>query len=125
MAGLKYWIWLATRPSVGNQARLALLSAFGSPENAYYADREAYLQTPGVTRTMLEGLEDKDLTGANRILGDCERLGLGVLTIQDTLYPDRLRNIYDPPVLLYVQGRMPLFDEEAAVAVVGTRRRCV
>ena len=41
--------------------------------------------------------------------------------MQDALYPDRLRNIYDPPVLLYGRGRMPLFDEEAAVSVVGTR----
>ena len=122
MAGLKYWVWLATRPGVGNQARLALLDAFGSPENVYCADRDALLQTPGITRAMLEGLEDKSLEGADRVLGDCDRLGLGLLTIQDALYPDRLRNIYDPPVLLYVQGRMPLFDEEAAVAMVGTRR---
>ena len=44
-----------------------------------------------------------------------------MLTIQDTEYPDRLKNIYDPPLVLYVKGQMPLFDEELAVAMVGTR----
>ena len=36
-------------------------------------------------------------------------------------YPARLRDIFDPPVLLYGKGSLPLFDEEAAIAVVGTR----
>ena len=42
--------------------------------------------------------------------------------MQDAEYPGRLKNIYDPPCLLYVKGTMPLFDEEVAVAVVGTRK---
>lgn len=33
-----------------------------------------------------------------------------------------MRPIYDPPVVLYVRGRLPVVDEKAAVAVVGTRR---
>ena len=44
------------------------------------------------------------------------------MTVQDAAYPHRLRSIYDAPVLLYGKGAMPLFDEEAAVAVVGTRK---
>lgn len=44
-----------------------------------------------------------------------------LLTMQDAAYPARLRDIFDPPVLLYGKGSLPLFDEEAAIAVVGTR----
>ena len=55
------------------------------------------------------------------MLTHCAKGDIFLLTMQDALYPDRLRNIYDPPVLLYGRGRMPLFDEEAAVSVVGTR----
>ena len=42
--------------------------------------------------------------------------------MQDAAYPARLQNIYDPPVLLYVRGHLPVMDEEAAIAVVGTRK---
>ena len=56
------------------------------------------------------------------LLADCERLGLRILTLGDADYPDRLKNIYDPPAVLYVKGRLPAFDEEIAVAVVGSRR---
>ena len=58
---------------------------------------------------------------AQSILEECARKDIFLLTAQDALYPQRLKNIYDPPLLLYGRGSMPLFDEEAAVAVVGTR----
>ena len=43
------------------------------------------------------------------------------MTMQDALYPNRLKNIYDPPVVLYVKGKLPVVDEEAAIALIGTR----
>ena len=66
-------------------------------------------------------LENKSLAMADRVLADCARKNIFIVTMADALYPERLRNIYQPPLLLYGKGAMPLFDEEAAVAVVGTR----
>jgi DNA processing protein len=43
------------------------------------------------------------------------------MTLHDGDYPARLTNIPDPPLVLYIRGRLPALDEEAAVAVVGTR----
>ena len=121
MSALKYWLWLTELPGLTNQTRLALLRHFPAPEDVYYADPEEVLLTEGITREQAKLLEDKDCSGADRILADCQRLDLDILTIQDAGYPNRLRNIYDPPCLLYVRGRLPAFDDEAAVAVVGTR----
>ena len=45
-----------------------------------------------------------------------------MLTLQDAAYPARLRNITDPPAVLYVKGRLPAVDTEAVAAVVGTRK---
>lgn len=118
---LKYWLWLTELPGLTNQTRLALLRHFPSPEDVYYADPEEVLLTEGITRQQAELLKNKDLSAADRILADCQRLNIRILTLQDAAYPGRLKNIYDPPCLLYVQGRLPVFDEEVAVAVVGTR----
>lgn len=119
---LKYWLWLTNLRGLHNQTRLALLRHFGTPENLFYADEGEILLTEGITREQAALLRDHDLERANRILGDCQRLGLQLLTIQDAAYPARLQNIYDPPVLLYVRGHLPVMDEEAAIAVVGTRK---
>ena len=118
---LKYWLWLTNLRGLSNQTRLALLRHFGTPEDIYYADEGEILLTEGITRQQATLLADHDLTAANRILADCQRLNISLLTLQDAAYPSRLKNIYDPPCLLYYKGRMPAFDEEAAIAVVGTR----
>ena len=44
-----------------------------------------------------------------------------MITLQDAEYPNRLRNIFDPPSVLYISGSLPMIDEEPAVAIVGTR----
>jgi len=122
MSVLKYWLWLTELRGLKNQTRLALLRHFGTPEDIFFADEGEILLTEGMTREQAKILGNHDLRAAERILADCQRLGQRILTMQDAEYPGRLKNIYDPPCLLYVKGRMPLFDEEAAVAVVGTRK---
>ncbi len=122
MAALKYWLWLAELKGVSCQQKLALLEHFQEPDAIYYGQQGEYLLVEGMTRKAAEALEEKSLERADSILGDCDRLGLRCITIRDTEYPDRLRNIYEPPLLLYVKGRMPRFDEEVAIAMVGSRR---
>ena len=121
MSALKFWLWLTELPGLTNQTRLALLRHFPTPEDVYYADPAEVLLTEGITREQAELLEDKDCAAAEKVLADCGELGLHIVTISDAAYPNRLRNIFDPPCLLYVRGRLPAFDDEAAVAVVGTR----
>ena len=122
MSALKYWVWLTTRKGLSGPCRHALLEHFGSPEEIYYAEPVDLRQVEGITADQLRDLENKSLDSALVILEECARKDIFLLTMQDALYPQRLKNIYDPPLLLYGKGAMPLFDEEAAVAVVGTRR---
>ncbi len=122
MAGTKYWVWLSEHKGLSTRVKLQLLEHFGTPENIYYADTEDYLQVEGMNQRLAAQLSDKSTAAADHILGECERLELRILTMQDADYPVRLRNIYEPPCLLYVKGQLPLIDEEAAIAIVGTRK---
>ena len=121
MSALKFWVWLTEQNRLGGPARQVLLEHFGSPEEVYYAESGDLLQVEGITADQAQALENKSLDRAQSILEECARRDIFLLTAQDALYPQRLKNIYDPPLLLYGRGSMPLFDEEAAVAVVGTR----
>ena len=121
MAALKYWVWLTTLPGLTNRSKLLLLEHFPSPEDIYYAQPEDLPPVEGLSSSQAALLSDKSTDRAEDVLARCAKGDIFLLTMQDALYPDRLRNIYDPPVLLYGRGRMPLFDEEAAVSVVGTR----
>ena len=119
---VKYWLWLATREGFKPGEAKAVLDWFGTgPDGVYFADPEEYDAIPHLSREGRESLRNKDLSGVEAILADCDRKDIRPLTWQDTDYPERLRNIEDPPLVLYVKGRWPRFDDEAAIAMAGTR----
>lgn len=121
MANLKYFLWLTTRKGLRPDDPGRLLSHFGTPEAVYFADGEEYelLGLPPGKQTVLR---DKDLSEAERILEECDRLGIHIMTIQDADYPERLGQIYDPPCVLYWKGKALSVDDSLTVSVVGTRK---
>ena len=121
MEPLIYWVWLTTLKGLNDACRHRLLAHFGSPENIYLADARTLSQVGGLTAGQVRALENKATDAARRILDTCGRKNIFILTMHDARYPQRLRNIFEPPLLLYGRGELPLFDEEVAVAVVGTR----
>ncbi len=121
MGALKYWIWLCSRGKVAGVHAHTILRHFGTPEAAYAADKAAYQLVPDLPEGIRTALMDKSLQRAEEILEDCARLHIRVMTLQDTEYPERLRQIPDPPCVLYVKGQLPQLDDEVAIAVVGAR----
>ena len=119
---LLHWIWLAHRPGVSDRMKNTLLQHFSDPEDIYYADGGAFDHIEGISREAAESLQDKDLIGAEEILEACRRENLHVLTYRDAAYPSALKNIADPPVVLYYKGQLPQFDALPVIAVVGTRK---
>ena len=121
MSSLKYWVWLSSVSGIGAVAAGKLLAHFGSPDKVFFAGAHEYGVVEGITRAEIKQLMNKDLALTNEILSSCAEIGCRIMTIRDAEYPDRLRNTYDPPILLYIRGKLPVIDDEAAIAVVGTR----
>ena len=126
MAELKYWVWLNELGLNADNARL-VLSHFGGPKAAFFAEKADFAAIKDWTEKSLPEREintlcNKNLSHVYRILDDMQTIGGRVLTQQDAEYPTRLRNTSGPPVVLYMRGRLPVVDEEAAVAIVGTRK---
>lgn len=119
---LKHWIWLTTRRGIGSYGCVSLLRLFGTAEKIFGLTEKECLETEGFDRRWLDGVLDKSMEYVQEILDDCDNLGISVLTYADEDYPERLRNIPDPPIVLYYRGRLPDFDREAVIGVVGSRR---
>lgn len=122
MSSLKYWVWLAAQTELRPSEKTALLHAYSDPEAAFFAPKGDLLRVEGMREVAAETLEKRDLSEANRILGACEEQNIRVISLQDTLYPGRLKQIYAPPPVLYCRGKLRDLDEEPAIAVIGTRR---
>ena len=119
---LLHWIWLSQRPRLNHTGAMALLAQFGDPEGIYLAGEQELRRVPDLRQEAMEGLLDKNLDSADKILRDCYDKGIHILTYRDGAYPSRLHVTSDPPLLLYYRGVLPDFDSEPAIAVVGTRR---
>ncbi len=122
MNEIKYWLWLTTRMELSLDGMYRTLEYFGSPEAAYYAPPEEYDRLPTLRPVARASLKDKSMEQPEKILADCDRLGVRAYTMQDSGYPERLRHIFRPPLVLYMQGKQIRFDDEAAIAMAGTRR---
>ena len=111
MSQLQYWVWLSMRFGVRPKMKLALVEHFGTPRDVYFATEADYRVRVPLRPEELRLLLDKDLKDANRALAICDREHIRILTIQDAAYPQRLLQIYDPPLVLYVRGTLPQLDD--------------
>lgn len=116
-----HWLWLNSRPGVGPIMALKLLDLFGSAEEIYAASAEQLARILRRDSAVYRGLCNKSLTSQQAVVRTCVEKGISILTMGDAGYPARLKQIADPPLVLYYRGRLPDFDRTAVVSVVGTR----
>ncbi len=122
---LEYWLWLANRQGIREGNALKLVELFGDVRSLFLASRSDCMQR-GIRNTkVLDSLADKSMEGVMQILKTCHMLGIHVLCYGDNSYPERLRNIADPPLVLYYMGIFPDFDSEPVIGIVGTRKATV
>lgn len=121
MSALSYWIWLSNA-ELSVRTKAALMEHYGDAETAFFAPAGEFAHIEGVSRADAAILEKRDMSDTARIIEECQAQGLSVISYQDSAYPSRLRNIYAPPPVLYVKGRLPAVDDNAVIAVVGTRK---
>ena len=122
MDKLLYWIWLSLACTPGSSTFLSLMSKFSDAEEIYRADEYGLRGAIDRRASDRSALLDKDLKRAEEILDFCTSKRVGIVTYADPTYPDALRKIPNPPVLLYYRGVWQDFNSGGFYsAIVGTR----
>ena len=117
----KYYIWLTQALGYSSPKFMALYKLYDSME-AFYLGGEAEWRLSGVLSGKdIDALSSCDLSIAYDILSQCNRQGYTVVSMEDPAYPKRLFEIYDPPAVLYIWGRLPDFEHLLSIGMVGTR----
>jgi DNA processing protein len=117
----RYWVGFNLVKGIGAVRFQALRDHFGDLALAWQAPLEA-LQAAGLGPKLAERVvQIRDSVDLKKVMAGIGAQGIDILTWEDDLYPSRLKDIDQPPPVLYVRGT--LTNEDAwAVAVVGTRR---
>ncbi len=107
---------------IGSARLEALLSNFSTPSKILSAGISSLERTSGISRKLAESIASwQDTIDYKAELGLAEKGGVKIVTRIDDGYPEILKQIYDPPICLYVRGEIPE-SLELSIAVVGSRR---
>ena len=117
-----YWIWLADKCGVACREFSRLIGMFENPFEIYRFDTEEIGAIDGISERLKNALCSKSLEYAYSVLKYCKKNGIEIITYADKKYPQKLKTLEDPPVLLYCVGELPDLDRQVAVGVVGTRK---
>ena len=115
------WLALALTPGLGARMAGKLLRALGSPEAIFNASLTE-LESHRLPAAVAQAIHTRQpMSAAAKELAQAQAAGIRLLTWDEPEYPQRLREIYDPPPLLYVRGNIELLNRHL-ISIVGSRR---
>jgi DNA processing protein len=119
---IRDWVELNMTPGIGPRAAAKLLERFGSAEAVYKATR-AELEQLRLPPEAVDTIVARELLPrAEAEIDAVKKLGGDILLLDDGVYPSSLREIYDPPIVLYVKGSWSDCLDRPCIGVVGSRR---
>ena len=119
---IRDWVELNMTPGIGPRAAAKLLERFGSAEAVYKATR-AELEHLRLPPEAVDTIIARELLArAEAEINEVKKLGGDILLLDDGVYPSSLREIYDPPIVLYVKGAWSDCLDRPCIGVVGSRR---
>ncbi len=112
---------LSLVPGIGPRTYAQLVAAFGGPEQVLRAAPADLNALPGIgaklARAVALATQEVDVDDE---LQRCSDFGIDILEVHSDGYPRRLKEIFDPPAVLFCQGPL-LPQDDLAIAIVGTR----
>lgn len=119
-----YWVWLSKIPKIGCHISRLLLNEFHDPKHIYHAEYEQLLQVKGIGPKLAKQIYNtKDLSQAEKIIENCHKHQIKIMTINDDIYPQKAKILDDMPIIVYYKGTPTISQiNKKSTAIVGPRR---
>ena len=118
----KYYIWLTLALGYTGAKPKAIHQLYNSIEEFYSGGEKEWRLSGVLTQKDIEALASTPLSKALEVIARCNASGITILSFDDVDYPEKLYEIYDPPAVLYIKGKLPDFGSRLTIAMVGTRK---
>ncbi|MBR7132872.1 MAG: DNA-processing protein DprA [Clostridia bacterium] len=118
---INYNVWLQLILGAGNNRLLKIIDYFKTAKNVHSAGYEACLQSGLFTNRELSRIKKTHISIAEKIVSDCKKLGIEIIALGDKRYPISLSVIDNPPLVIYVKGKLPDFNGTPSICIVGPR----
>lgn len=117
----KYWIWLSLIKNLGPKRKLKLLELYKTPERIYKLTKEELLKVDGIgEETANNIIVSKNEKIINYHIKYMQENNIDIIHIYEENYPQILKQIYDPPISLYIKGNKDILNNKN-IGIVGCR----
>lgn len=117
---IRYWIWLSRIEGLNPKVLNDLIEKYKHPKVLWDRTKEELIQE-GMKEAYANKITDsKYRVDLDRYLEYMKDNKIDIINIHDENYPDKLKEIYDPPIVMYVKGNKEMLNEKA-MAIVGCR----
>ncbi|MEE3349027.1 MAG: DNA-processing protein DprA [Candidatus Gastranaerophilaceae bacterium] len=119
----KYWIAFSAIEQVDSPFVQRLYNYFGDIEHAYNASKQELSQIEGLSVKKAENfIKQRDKINPDKAVEDVIERGIKFYTFENPSYPKLLKEISNPPIVLYYKGDLGICNLEKSIAVVGSRK---
>lgn len=121
LEGKRYWIWLSLIKNLGAKRKAKLLKLYKTPEKIYKLTKEELLKIEGIGEEIAKNI----IVSKNEKLLDyhikyMKENNIDIIHIYEESYPQILKEIYDPPISLYIKGNKDILNNKN-IGIVGCR----
>lgn len=116
-----YWLWLAEKCGAASKDFNKIIEKYDDPFDVYRLEEAEIEQFASLSKNVRARLCQKDLDKSFEILKFCKQNRVDIISYGDRRYPERLKMIEEPPIVLYCKGHFPEFNSRLCIGVVGTR----
>lgn len=117
----KYWIWFSLIKKLGVRRKLNLLKMYKNPQQIYNLTKKELLKVEGIGEDIAKDIIiSKNENLLNYHINYMKRNSIDIINIEDEDYPILLKNIYDPPITLYIKGNKDILNNKN-IGIVGCR----
>lgn len=117
----RYWIWLSLIKNLGSKRKLKLLELYKTPEEIYKLTKEELININGIGEAIANNIIiSKNEKILNYHIKYMNENNIKIININEREYPQALKEIYDPPISLYVKGNIEKLNNKN-IGIVGCR----
>lgn len=117
-----YWVWAQDALGISSSVKSdEIISYFGKAEALYFAGEYEWRISGIFTRGQINKLKSTGLDNAERIIAECEKYKIKIVTPDDRDYPSMLFKLPNLPLVLYVRGNLDCLKNKISIAIVGAR----
>ena len=117
-----YWVWAQNALGISSSVKSdEIVSYFGNAESLYFAGEYEWRLSGIFTPGQINKLKSTTLDAAKKIVSDCQRYRIKIITPDDADYPSMLFKLPNLPLALYVRGDLDCLKNKISIAVVGAR----